>query len=257
MLLWWNGSDFLGRAVLPGPVHRPGRLAEKPVRTVKQSGLWYGVALGLMVVGGYSGGRAIIGLAPDLWLLVALLAICVGLGWFSEGVVDGVRVWNSDRLKEKEREIALKEREAAMRRTAALTPARLTRLVPVNGGVRHIEMPIERPARWLNWQRASEELLLWYLETGALTVDALVGRGTRKAFSDRTAWSLMLDEWHRVGLARKENGVPTVLLKTPEEVRLMLERGDVDWTLDVEPPSIRPAPSAEVLEHRPIARNLA
>ena len=224
---------------------------------MSQSGIWYGVALGLMLVALVGGGASVVGVRPDVVALASLFAFCVGLGWLSEGVLEGVRLWRNDRISEKERLLALREREHAMRRTEALAPARLTRLVPVNGGVRHIEMETERPARWLKWQQASEELLCWYAETGALTVDALVGRGTRKAFSDRTAWGLMLDEWARLGLARKENGVPTVLLKTPDEVRLMLERGDAEWTLDSDPPALRPAPPETVLEHRPIVRKLA
>jgi hypothetical protein len=224
---------------------------------MRYSSVAYGVALGMGVVALVGIVLTVAGIAPNPAAFAWLFALCVGGVPSAELLIEWRRMLRNDRLNEREKDMALREREHALSRTAALTPARLSRLVPVNGGQRYIEMLTERPARWLAWQHASEELLLWYLETGALTVEALCGRGTRKAFSDRTAWGLMLAEWHRVGLARKENGVPTVMLKTPDEVRLLLERGDVEWTLEADPPAIRPAPQSEVLEHRPIVRKLA
>lgn len=222
------------------------------------TGLLYGVAAGLMAVSAVGGGLALLHRTPNLGALAGLMGFCIGAGWLADGVVDWVRLWRSDRLRERERLMALRERQAVLERAAALTPVRLTRLVPVNGGVRHLELPAERPARWLAWQRASEELLLWYLEVGALTVEALCGRGTRKAFSDRGAWGALLGEWARLGWARVENGKRTELLKTPDELRLLLTRGGVEWSLDADPPAIRPCPTAgDVLPARPPAESSA
>lgn len=131
----------------------------------------------------------------------------------------------------------------------------VNRMVPVNAadGTTYVALPERRTARWLKWQRFSEELRVWYLERGSLLSGDLVGKGRGHAFANAEAWGLGLAEWDRLGLASKVNGLPTRLLVTPEDLALRLARGDLEWTDEHDPPPLRPAPREEVLMGVPVA----
>lgn len=142
---------------------------------------------------------------------------------------------------------------------ALLTPVNISRMVPVNHatGRTYLDLPMQRSPRWAKWQAASDELRLWYLETGSLLVEHTVGRGPRYAFSDAKHRKLMLDEWARHGWATNDNGLRSEMLVTPAELALHLARGGVDWTEADDPPPIRPAPREEVLVSAPVAERSA
>jgi hypothetical protein len=222
---------------------------------MNRSGVWYGVALGLMAVAAVGGGASVVGARPDLGGLASLFGFCVGLCWLAEGVLEWVRLWRNDRLNERDR--LLTQQERAARLTPPPAPANLSRLVPVNsaGGRSYVDLPAARSARWQKWQLASEEMLVWVrAKYGSILVADTVKRGRQHPFADGAQRKLLLDEWQRQGWCTNQNGYPSELLVTPEEIAQHLARGDVDWPEDVDPPPVKPCPTPDegVLQNRPI-----